>query len=95
MFKKNTRRMPPRQKPFVKLRKEAKEWFSMHPADAWRLKVSIVRTEYGYESGNPEKFFRRSIFDVSSADIYRWIASCQALIEVLEGKSDLGIQDDG
>jgi hypothetical protein len=80
--------MPPRRKPFAKLRQEAKDWFMKNPSDLWRLKVSM-------DNDNPEKFFRRSIFDVGSADIYRWVAACQALREILDGKSDLGTQDDG
>lgn len=33
-----------------------------------------------------ERFFRRSPFDVSDADVWRWRACCEALRELNEGK---------
>lgn len=65
---------------FAALVSEAATWLDENSADLMRLRPSVKNNAMSGEAeDDPEKFFRRSPWDVSSADLWRWKAACQAL----------------
>ncbi len=65
---------------FAALVNEARTWFEEHPDDLMRMRPSVSNAAFNGEAeDDPEKFFRRSPWDVSPADLWRWKACCHAL----------------
>ncbi len=71
------------------MKAEAREWLELHPADRWRLRCSmktvIAPSGTRLFEDDLTLFFRRSQWEVSSADIFRWRAAVEAERELTEG----------
>lgn len=73
--------------PFERLKAEARAWLQARPADIWRVSASVrTNAMSGAYEDDMTAFFRRSPWEVSDADIWRWRAACEALRELRDGK---------
>ncbi len=75
------------RRPFKSLKNEAKEILKYDLPLQLRLTCSVSTNPWsGDFEDDPEKFFKRSMWDISNADIIRWHAACTALRELQHEK---------